>query len=81
MKVVIPGRLRYRMAAMSRIIRAALLLTFFPCVADAQGQFFYPSPAPGTVTVSKDVRYGGIRLTDVNGRLPSNQNSRALCHC
>lgn len=45
-------------AAMSRIIFAALLLTILPRVTYAQDQFFYPPPAPGTVTVSKDVRYG-----------------------
>jgi hypothetical protein len=43
---------------MSRIAALSLILILAPNAARGQNNFFYPSPPPGTVTVSKDVPYG-----------------------
>ena len=42
---------------MFRIAALSLLLALAPNAARGQDNFFYPAPAPGTVTVSKDVPY------------------------
>ena len=43
---------------MPRVSLAAVIIAATALTAQAQHQFFYPAPAPGTITVSKDVPYG-----------------------
>ena len=45
------------MTVTSKIVAALLVLVISPA-ARAQSTFYYPAPAPGTVTTAKDVPYG-----------------------